>query len=273
MSCHEALPGGTESTPRHYILGQHVAMEEDIGHEFKGHRSLSIYDLHNLCLNGGPGMERTKNCVSISLCAMLNSGQGGTVYLGVTDSGQVKGISLTRYQKDHVLASLNWTLEKFSPPVLDSRICVDFVLVSSAKKQTFQDTKDEKVDSTRRQQLHHVAQPNYCWCDSDAIAQRSMGKLAMLYVVEIHIRPWDAHQQNVPRNPFNSRAPMIPPLHLNEANGCYVRQSCRQPRLCLEDVRRLLVHQVQEHYTLKLSRLQAQLAALQKMTESGVPVV
>ncbi|XP_066939000.1 schlafen-like protein 2 isoform X2 [Macrobrachium rosenbergii] len=248
-------------------------MEEDIGHEFKGHRSLSIYDLHNLCLNGGPGMERTKNCVSISLCAMLNSGQGGTVYLGVTDSGQVKGISLTRYQKDHVLASLNWTLEKFSPPVLDSRICVDFVLVSSAKKQTFQDTKDEKVDSTRRQQLHHVAQPNYCWCDSDAIAQRSMGKLAMLYVVEIHIRPWDAHQQNVPRNPFNSRAPMIPPLHLNEANGCYVRQSCRQPRLCLEDVRRLLVHQVQEHYTLKLSRLQAQLAALQKMTESGVPVV
>lgn len=267
-----SFPGGGGAGFRHYVLGQEIPLEEDLGHEFKGHRSLSIHDIHNLCLHSGAGTERTRNAVSISICALLNTGQGGTVYLGVTDSGQVKGIALTRYQRDHVQASLEWTLGKFTPLVPESRYSINFVPVSSTKNQKFEEVVEERVDSTRRNQLHHVAQPNYCWCDIDASAQRSLGKVPMLYVVEIHIRPWDPHSLKASMNPLNPRAPPLPPLHLSEASGCYVRQSCRQPRLCLEDVRRLLVHRVQEHYSLKLSRLQEQRTALEKLAQQhGIP--
>ncbi|XP_045624515.2 schlafen-like protein 2 isoform X2 [Procambarus clarkii] len=248
----------------HYILGQAIVQEEDLLHEFKGHRSISIHDIHNMCLQSGGAPERTRNAVSISIGAMLNSGYGGIIYLGVTDNGQVRGLTLTRYQMDHIEASLEWTLGRFTPPVPDSRYRVDFVPVVSNKTQRLSHDIEEHVDSKRRSRPHHVAQPNYCWCDIDAAAQQALGKLPILYVVEIHVRPWEPHSLQG-RNLGISQTPALPPLHLNEASSCFFRQSCRQPRLCLEDVRRLLVHRVQEHYTLKLAALEHRYEALQHL--------
>ncbi|KAK7077207.1 hypothetical protein SK128_007101, partial [Halocaridina rubra] len=256
--------GGVEQD-RHYIFGQQISVEEDLAHEFKGHRSISILDIPNLCLHSSTGSDRTRNSVSTSICGMLNSGLGGTVYLGVTDNGIVRGISLTRYQKDHIEASVKWTLDKFTPPVPENRYCVTFVPVSSSKTHSIQNFKEQPIDSKRREQPHHVGHPNYCWCDLDASALHSLGKMSMIYVIEIHIRPWDPHLMKELRNPLYSDAPPLPPLFLNEACGCFVRQTCRQPRLCLEDVRSLLVHRIQEHCYLKLSRLHEQYELLQQM--------
>ncbi|XP_069977217.1 uncharacterized protein [Penaeus vannamei] len=253
---------------RYYVLGQQMNIEEDLCHEFKGHRSISIHDLHNLCLNTNGTAERSRNAVSIAMCAMLNSSHGGTIYLGVADDGMVKGMGLTRYQRDHVEASVRWTLSKYTPPVNESRYCVRFVpVVSSKHAQGSFKFQEEKVDEERRGRPHHVAQPNYCWCDMDASALRALGRLPMLFVVEVHIRPWDPHSHpaSVVRNPLYGDAPALPPLHLTEAGGLYVRQSCRQPRLCLEDARRLEVHRVREHYTLKAMALQERYLALREL--------
>ncbi|XP_071550350.1 uncharacterized protein [Panulirus ornatus] len=229
----ETLKAGAGLGIRHYVLGQRISMEEDVAHEFKGHRSISIHDIQNICFNLNQAGARTRNAISITIGAMLNSGQGGTIYLGVTDSGIVKGITLTRYQQDHVEASLEWTLGKFTPPVPDSRYSVAFVPVISSKSHTLSAVTSEHVDNIRRNQPHHVAQPYSCWCDVDAEAQQSLGKLPVVYVVEIHVRPWEPH--NI--------------------------------KLCLEDIRRLLVHRVQEHCTLKLDALQQQFKMLQDLAE------
>ncbi|CAL4116343.1 unnamed protein product [Meganyctiphanes norvegica] len=258
-----------DSSHRFYIQGQQMSWEEDLGHEFKGHRSISLHDIHNMCLQSQDGGDRTRNAVSISLCAMLNSGHGGTVYLGITDSGIVRGLSLSQYQKDHMEASLEWTFSRFTPLVSDDRYSCCFVPVLSSKNQQNLPTDTQAIDNERRSRPHHVAQPNYCWCDIDAAAQHSLGKLSMAYVVEIHVRPWDPHKITNLRNSLYSSAPPLPPLHLTEANGCHFRQSCRQPRLCLEDVRRLLVHRVQEHFTLKLTRLQARYNILMKLAQEN----
>ncbi|XP_071550351.1 uncharacterized protein [Panulirus ornatus] len=207
----ETLKAGAGLGIRHYVLGQRISMEEDVAHEFKGHRSISIHDIQNICFNLNQAGARTRNAISITIGAMLNSGQGGTIYLGVTDSGIVKGITLTRYQQDHVEASLEWTLGKFTPPVPDSRYSVAFVPVISSKSHTLSAVTSEHVDNIRRNQPHHVAQPYSCWCDVDAEAQQSL--------------------------------------------------------LCLEDIRRLLVHRVQEHCTLKLDALQQQFKMLQDLAE------
>ncbi|XP_063608247.1 uncharacterized protein LOC134782626 [Penaeus indicus] len=261
---------------RYYVLGQQINIEEDLCHEFKGHRSISIHDLHNLCLNTDGTTDRSRNAVSIPVCAMLNSSHGGTIYLGVADDGQVKGMGLTRYQRDHVEASLKWTLSKYTPPVSESRYCVKFVPVASSKntQKSFK-FQEEIVDEERRGQPHHVAQPNYCWCDMDASALRALGRLPMLFVVEVHIRPWDphCHASSVEKNPLYGDAPPLPPLHLTEAGGMYVRQSCRQSRLCLEDVRRLEVHRVKEHYALKAMALEERYLALRDLAlQHGVEV-
>lgn len=50
---------------RYYVLGQQMNREEDLCHEFKGHRSISIHDLHNLCLNTDGTTDRSRNAVSM----------------------------------------------------------------------------------------------------------------------------------------------------------------------------------------------------------------
>ncbi|XP_042230474.1 uncharacterized protein LOC121871938 isoform X1 [Homarus americanus] len=255
----------------YYVLGQVVSQVEDLIHEFKGHCSISIHDIQNMSLPRSNSEKRTQNSVSISIAAMLNTGQGGTIYLGVTDSGRVNGLSLTRYQQDHIEMSLKWTLERYTPPVSDSRYCVIFVPVFSSKTLIPTHHVEQHLDNERRNRPHYVASSNSCWCDRDAWAQQSLGKLPLLYVVEIHIRPWDPHNMQVARNPQAPWTSPFPPIHLTEANCCYFRQSCHQCKLCLEDVRQILMHRVHEHYRLKLTALhQQQEELLHLMHQHGV---
>ena len=44
---------------------------------------------------------------------MLNTGKGGTVYLGVTDEAVAIGLPLTLFQRDHVMTTLRHTLSRF----------------------------------------------------------------------------------------------------------------------------------------------------------------
>ena len=50
----------------------------------------------------GSQLEKTplrRAPLSRYLCGMLNTGLGGTFYLGVTDSGRVEGLLMSQYQK------------------------------------------------------------------------------------------------------------------------------------------------------------------------------
>ncbi|KAG7164228.1 putative Schlafen-like, partial [Homarus americanus] len=224
----------------YYVLGQVVSQVEDLIHEFKGHCSISIHDIQNMSLPRSNSEKRTQNSVSM-------------------------------YQQDHIEMSLKWTLERYTPPVSDSRYCVIFVPVFSSKTLIPTHHVEQHLDNERRNRPHYVASSNSCWCDRDAWAQQSLGKLPLLYVVEIHIRPWDPHNMQVARNPQAPWTSPFPPIHLTEANCCYFRQSCHQCKLCLEDVRQILMHRVHEHYRLKLTALhQQQEELLHLMHQHGV---
>lgn len=51
------------------------------------------------------------------MAAMLSSGIGGVIYLGVVDDGRVTGLRLTQDQCDHVQMSVIDTLKRFQPSI------------------------------------------------------------------------------------------------------------------------------------------------------------
>lgn len=64
-----------------------------------------------------------------NLCGFLNSGLGGTVYVGVQDDGAVTGLRFTKYQQDHLLLSLQDAMNAFKPPVPSFMYSAKFVPV------------------------------------------------------------------------------------------------------------------------------------------------
>lgn len=255
---------------RHYVRGQEVTVREDLRHEFKGHRSISIYDLPSRWSRDT--RAKTRSAVSASVGGMLNTGVGGIVYLGVNDAGKVVGLPLTGHQQQHITAALSWTLSRFTPPVEEHRYSVLFLPVLTPHSR--QTHAAQRPPPQPRQEgggrgavpPHRVATPHRCWCDEEAGRQATPPQE---WVVEIHLRPWDpysqvgkgAPHQNCPQPPM----PPLPPLHLTEANVCYYRHGSRQVTLSLDTIRRLLVHRTHTHYAPQLETLTAHLHTLRQL--------
>ncbi|XP_063884724.1 uncharacterized protein LOC135113400 [Scylla paramamosain] len=261
---------------RHYVKGQQVNVTEDLRHEFKGHRSISVFDLPSRWSRDA--QARTRSAVSASVGGMMNTGVGGTVYLGVSDEGRVVGLPLTGHQQQHITASLAWTLDRFTPPVGEHRYHTLFVPVLSrhcrATHTAGRQVSPSSAAMGREREgvgrgaapPHRVATPNRCWCDEEAARQASP---LHEWVVEIHLRPWDPHTQEGTATPHRDctppPVPPLPPLHLTEANVCYYRHGSRQVTLCLDTARRLLVHRTDRHYTPQLASLRAHLHTLHRL--------
>ncbi len=60
---------------------------------------------------------------------MLNTGQGGSLFLGVTDDGSVEGFMMSPAQKEHFLSAVKDTLSRYTPPVPDHFYEIRFVPV------------------------------------------------------------------------------------------------------------------------------------------------
>lgn len=264
---------------RHYRKGHQVTHREDMTHEYKGHRCISVYDLpaHMTTSDPGADLRRTKSAVSASVCGMLNTGFGGTVYLGVDDGGRVVGLPLTSQQQHHVLASLSWTLFRFTPAVHPDRYCVNFIpVLAPPRPEAPPPMPAPSVVGGGAGggvgAAHHVATPRPCWCDREA---RRHVTAPPEWVVEIHLRPWDLSSQErfplPPQEPPKPPLPPLPPLHLTEANVCYYRHGARQITLSLDDIRRLLAHRTHRYYTRRLAALRTYLGELQgKVREHGL---
>ncbi|XP_071444344.1 uncharacterized protein [Hetaerina americana] len=126
----EAVIGNEQSKPkgfRYYILDSIMNAEEDRTHEFKGHRNIAIEEIPPWCIDANDKRRKTRNCISRNICGFLNSGLGGTVYVGVLDNGSIVGILLSRYQRDHLKLSLKDTLQRFRPPVPNHLVSVKFI--------------------------------------------------------------------------------------------------------------------------------------------------
>ncbi|XP_050720601.1 uncharacterized protein LOC127000662 isoform X6 [Eriocheir sinensis] len=219
---------------RHYRKGHQVTHREDMTHEYKGHRCISVYDLpaHMTTSDPGADLRRTKSAVSASVCGMLNTGFGGTVYLGVDDGGRVVGLPLTRP----------------APSVVGGGAGGG---VGAA---------------------HHVATPRPCWCDREA-RRHVTAPPEWVVEIHLRPWDLSSQERFPlpPQEPPKPPLPPLPPLHLTEANVCYYRHGARQITLSLDDIRRLLAHRTHRYYTRRLAALRTYLGELQgKVREHGL---
>jgi hypothetical protein len=98
-----------------YIVGSEVSAREDRQTEFKGHKNVSSKDIPPWLTQSSK--RRTQSPISRAICGFLNTGEGGIVYIGVSDNGRVMGITYTCEEADHLRKSISNALSRFSPPV------------------------------------------------------------------------------------------------------------------------------------------------------------
>jgi len=168
-----------------------VPFEEDIVHEFKGHRTIAIENrmplIHNW-QNGRMGeCLKTRQQWSKYLCGMLNSGHGGVLYGGILDNGEVNGFLMSEYQKLHVRLQLDEVFGRFTPPVPSDLYKVEFVPQIEPDQGDFV-ADSTKIDSHFWKLPHRMATSRRCWCDNDAAACHSLGIILPWYIVEVTIQ-------------------------------------------------------------------------------------
>ena len=126
----------------YYKWQEIVPFEEDIRHEFKGHRTISIDNRLMMSADSvgwGQGevgeYSTTRQQWSKYLCGMINTGLGGTLYGGIQDDGRVTGFMMSQYQQEHVMIQLEDVMERFDPPVLRDKYTVRFVPIVEAGEE------------------------------------------------------------------------------------------------------------------------------------------
>lgn len=211
-----------------YLRHSKIPLEEDLTHEFKGHRDLSKLDLNDnkykLC--GGTWWRketRFRSPLSKSICAMLNTGLKSTLYLGVTDAGIVEGFMMSLYQRDHFQLSLRDLLSKFNPPCPDHVIKITFVPILDEDEDGIVLPEPIGLD-TQRSLEHTIHGHAYCWCDCLTLSAFGNGVLHRFYVIELSINKWD---QNDPRNTglINQDVCDQRPIFANEFGKIYIRRN------------------------------------------------
>eukprot|EP00116_Pleurobrachia_bachei_P009268 sb/3469530/ len=150
---------------------------------------------------------------SRTICAFLNINEECDLFLGIMDSGKVKGHYMFAAQKDHFEQNLRLLMKKqFSPPVDDYRYSVNFVGVQT-EHETF---KGNDVVPNKSHKLLDV--PGHCWCEQDIRrAKRENTKKPPLYVIQVKIHKWDPKRESDPAHN------VIWPYYTNEDGKCYKR--------------------------------------------------
>ncbi len=103
-----------------YKLGEFVSfLEEDLQHEFKE-------------IKGNSPVDHIKSNVGEYITSFLNS-DGGTIYYGISDNKEIKGVLLNDKQKDQVRRSVVDAVSGISPSMSPDNILLEFVDVYNEK--------------------------------------------------------------------------------------------------------------------------------------------
>jgi len=180
------------SKVRTYTRKEIVPFEEDITHEFKGHRTIAAENRKIVTKdweNGRVGeCLNTRQQWSKYLCGMLNSGRGGVLYGGILDNGEVNGFMMSEYQKLHVKLQLLDVFRRFTPQVPEELWEVEFVPQIEPFDEKF--VPDPLETDPYLWNLDHImATTRRCWCDNDAAACHAHGMLLPWYIIEVTIKP------------------------------------------------------------------------------------
>ncbi|XP_067010814.2 uncharacterized protein [Anabrus simplex] len=231
-----ALPkAGTVSLPgqRRYDSESLVKWEEDQLREFKGHRNVSAEEVPPWCLVE----PRTRSPISRNICGFLNTGMGGTVYVGILNNGTVRGEPMTLYQQDHLLLSLKDTLLRFRPPVPLHLVKATFVPVLEPWDRCPAEDSPSclQYDEEARRRPHRLRTYVSCWCDWEATARLKQGIQSRRYVIEITVLPVDPDDPLLSHMKPNSLIRTRPTFQADDAQ-IYFRKHASTIKCSMRDI-------------------------------------
>eukprot|EP00117_Sycon_ciliatum_P014824 scpid61177/ scgid14925/ len=260
---------------RFYVYNERMGIEEDHCHEFKGHRNVSVEELPPWSFikgRSGDKLHRSRRAVSRTLCGFLNSGEGGTVYMGVTDDGVARGMRIQLYQRDHMIVSLRDLMSRFSPPIHDSMIQVVFVpVLASGESQKKWLDKLHKSDATlgkaanTRAKQHKLRSYEYCWCDVETEAMIDCSDWLPTFVIELSVRKRKITPEVIVPAAVNwpDMKPLkkaeILPVYEDEEGKCYCRGQGGLFQYPAQEVKSNTQVLMSSHYLPIIERLRSQL--------------
>ena len=245
-----------------YIRHALLPFSEDSVHEFKAHRCFSKRDLSDLTHTFNRDGECKKLKVKYNrtplskhICGMLNTGKGGTFYLGVTDQGRVEGFMMSIYQKDHVTLALWHLLQAFSPPVPKHMYNLRFVpVLDSVDERIDVQKEDNVINGMRRELAHELNESRYCWCDCYTTAMLERGVMHRFYVVEIEFKAWDPLDARNKGLVF-PEVPSMNPIFQNEEGKCYLRRNGGTTKMDLELFKERTMYMLRQGVRCKVKRV------------------
>lgn len=249
---------------RYYFMKQTMPYIEDMTHEFKGHVNLRDEEIQSICFKDG---KASRQRISKVLNAFLNTGLGGTVYIGVLDSGLIEGMHFTQYRKDHLQLALDDVMKSYDPPIEKHRYSLTFVPVINPKENEEindliinYDTAIEADDEMRKKQ-HKLRTSNFCWCHKEQIVNCNRGIIPANFIAEICIYPWDPlDKRNVNGilPPYNIR-----PIHMDENGEVYFRKAAGVKRYPRNEIANISKAIVATHFKKEIEELQNKLKDIQ----------
>ncbi|GAB1600225.1 uncharacterized protein LOC115224808 [Argonauta hians] len=250
-----------------YWENEMLPFEEDFCHEFKCHRDLAVEDLPPWTQEN-PNV--TRRSVSRSLNAFLNTGQGGTVYLGVSDGGRIKGFFLTLFQRDHISVNLDNLMKRYKPEVDVSRYSIQFVPVISrsilpaeADLMCHQINQDNTTFSTEDRLRNHLCQSYArCWCD--VLAKKLLSRKPNAipkFVIKIHIKAWDSSTML-----WNNILPEVNlhPMHTNEEGLVFMRTLAGVKPCDDQDIVNITMKDMKDIYQMRIEKIKRKIARIKK---------
>ena len=164
---------------------------------------------------------------------MINSGSGGTLYLGVTDDGRAEGFMMSIYQKDHFRLEVADLCSRYNPKIPSHLVSISFVPVlddDESEAEAVAETataKGDKILARQGRDLgHEVRESRYCWCDTFTLAASAHGLIHRFYIIEVKIAAWDKSDRR--NESVLAEAKHVccdgRPLFANESGNIYMRR-------------------------------------------------
>jgi len=230
-----------------YIRHTKIPVEEDLIHEFKGHRDLSKLDLseNRYKKQWGPDgpvwiakQHRYRSTLSKTICGMLNTGLKSTIYMGVTDRGIAEGFMMSLYQRDHFQLSLRSLLSKFNPPCPEHVVNIRFVPILDEDEEDGVLLPEPIGFEPPRWKDHLIHESQYCWCEHSALAAFRNGILYRFYIIEVTFNQWD---KDNPQNASLIRDDVCDkrPIFANEFGKIYIRRNGYMEKVWEENLTKL----------------------------------
>ena len=206
-----------EGQPADTIVGPHWNQQFDIQLTNPNNVTRLMHRLmvQQRCLPGDPDYEGKlpeieQETVSRHIQARLCKGEGGKIVMGVDEENFVRGILLTKCQKDHVFFQLERIKSTFLPKIPEHLISLKFLPVVDqyTAKHIFAAVNYLPHNTERP---HSIFYPDtVCWCTKGKYLLRHQQR----FIIQICLAPWVF---NDPRNfKYLSLPLLIPPAFCNE---------------------------------------------------------